>query len=44
MTHEESALVSDRWPRLAAKLVGALREADENDLAEQVADLRILQQ
>lgn len=44
MTHGEPALVSDRWPRLAAELVGALREANEGDLAEQVADLRILQQ
>lgn len=44
MTDEEPALVSDRWPRLAAELAGALREADEDDLAEQVADLRILQQ
>ncbi|WFE54876.1 hypothetical protein [Micromonospora sp. WMMD1155] len=44
MTHEESALVSDRWPRLAAELASALREADEDDLAEQAADLRIPQQ
>jgi hypothetical protein len=44
MTHAEPALVSDRWPRLAAELADALREADEDALAEQVADLRILQQ
>jgi hypothetical protein len=44
MTPEEPALVSNRWPRLAAELAGALREADEGDLAEQVADLRILRQ
>ncbi|WP_089155998.1 hypothetical protein [Micromonospora sp. NBS 11-29] len=43
MTHEGSALVSDRWPRLAAELAGALREADEDDLAGQVAGLRIFQ-
>lgn len=44
MTHEEPVLVSDRWPRLAAELAAALREADEDDLAEQVTGLRILQQ
>ncbi|MEU1396767.1 hypothetical protein ABZ403_12000 [Micromonospora zamorensis] len=44
MTHEEPALVSDRWPRLAAELAAALRVADEEDLAEQITDLGILQQ
>ncbi|GIF22416.1 hypothetical protein BJ973_002739 [Actinoplanes tereljensis] len=44
MTHEEPALVSDRWPRLAAELADALREEGEDDLAEQAAGLRVLQQ
>jgi hypothetical protein len=42
MTLEEPPLVSDRWPRLAAELVTALREACESDLVNQVDSLRVV--
>jgi hypothetical protein len=42
MTLEEPPLVSIRWPRLAAELTTALREADESNLIYQVDNLRVL--
>lgn len=44
MTADEPPLVSNRWPHLAAELVTALREEDENELADRVGTLRVLQQ
>jgi hypothetical protein len=44
MTADEPPLVSAQWPHLAAELVTALREEGENDLADRVDTLRVLQQ
>lgn len=44
MTLGGPPLASNRWPRLAAELTSALREADETDLADQVDTLRVLRE
>lgn len=44
MTSETPALISSRWPDLAAELVVALREAGEERLIAQVAGLRVIQE
>jgi hypothetical protein len=41
MALEGPPLVSDRWPRLAAELTDALREAGESNLVDQVDGLRV---
>ena len=43
MAPDESPLVSAQWPHLAAELTTALREEGENDLADQVDTLRVVQ-
>ncbi|MFG1610009.1 hypothetical protein [Actinoplanes sp. NPDC049265] len=43
MTPDEPPLVSSQWPHLAAELITALREEGEDDLANQVTALHVLQ-
>jgi hypothetical protein len=44
MTSDEPALVGSRWPRLAAELAVALREAGEDTLVGQVGSLRVVRE
>jgi hypothetical protein len=44
MTPDEPPLLSEQWPQLAAELVTALREEDENNLANQVDVLHVVAQ
>jgi hypothetical protein len=44
MTPDEPLLLSDKWPNLAAQLATALSEEGENDLANQVGTLHVLEQ
>ena len=44
MTPDGPPLVSEEWPHFAAELATALREEGENDLANQVDSLQVLEQ
>lgn len=44
MTLGEPALVSSRWPRLAAELTIALRGAGEDGLVSQVDSIRVVRE
>lgn len=44
MVTDVAPLVRDKWPDLAAELVSALREEGEDDLARQVATIRVVEQ
>jgi hypothetical protein len=44
MMPDEPPLVSAKWPHLAAELVTALREEGEDDLADRVDSLHVLQE